>query len=129
MTPGAKVALVAGKVNVVYFWATWNGPVKQSFPKLQELHLRYRRPDLAFAAVSVDDEVRGVAVAAREWGATFPVGWDEGHRIAERWKPSSMPTLYLVDRHGVIRHVFQGWHDGKQDAIERALVPMLDAKD
>ncbi len=142
LTTSGKVTVVPGQVTLVLFWATWNEPCKKSFPKLQELYAKYRARGFGIAALSVDDETEGcaetngwgdkclrrgniVADAARSWGAKFPVGWDAGHVIAKAWAPSTMPTLLILDRRGILRHVHQGWHDGEESSIEAELLALL----
>lgn len=125
LTTSGQATLVSGSVVLVYFWATWNGPCKNSFPRLQALYAQYASRGFAIAALSVDDEPKGVAEAATSWGAKFPVAWDREHQVASEWGPSHMPSLYLVDRNGVIRHVEHGWHDGQEKDLEKALAALL----
>lgn len=116
-----KVAVGSGKVTIVDFWATWCDPCKKSFPKYQELYVKYRASGLEIVAISVDDEKVGIADFAKAHGAKFPVGWDDGHKVADRWRPRGMPTAFIVDRAGVVRHVHQGYHDGEEAEIEKEL--------
>jgi len=125
LTTSGKVTLPPGQVTLVFFWATWNGPCKRSFPKLQELYAKYHARGVEIAALSVDDEANGVAEAAKSWGAKFPVGWDGGHAIASAWKPSLMPTLYILDRHGMVRFVHGGWHDGQESTVDAEVLTLL----
>lgn len=125
-TTSGKVTAPPGQVTLVYFWATWNGPCKQSFPKLQELYAKYHARGLEIAALSVDDETNGVADAAKSWGAKFPVGWDGGHVITNAWKPSHMPTLYILDRRGIVRFVHGGWHDGQEITVDAEVLGLLE---
>jgi peroxiredoxin len=119
MNPAAsgKVTIEPGKVTLVDFWATWCEPCKKSFPKYQEFYVKYRSSGFEIAAVSVDDDdkKREIPGFAKETGAKFPVGWDEGHKIAECYKPPGMPSAYLVDKKGIIRVVHQGFR-GDEDA-------------
>ena len=104
--------------------------------------MKYHARGLEVAALSVDDESDGcaetngwgdtcirrgniVAAAAKSWGAKFPVGWDGGHVIASQWAPSSMPSLYLLDRRGIVRHIHRGWHDGEEADIDAEIVALL----
>jgi len=119
-TPG-KVEVTPGKVVIVDFWATWCEPCKKSFPKLQELYVKYKASGLEIAAVSVDDDKGGIAAFAKNYGAKFPIGWDEGHKVADKWKPENMPSTYIVDKKGVIRNVHKGYHDGEVDEIEKEI--------
>ena len=124
-TTSGKVTVPPGQVTLVFFWATWNEPCKKSFPKLQELNAKYRARGFGIAALSVDDETEGVAVAAKSWGATFPVGWDGGHAIASAWKPAHVPTLYILDRRGIVRFIHGGWHDGQESTVDAEVLALL----
>jgi DsbE subfamily thiol:disulfide oxidoreductase len=125
---GVKLEDLAGKVVLVDFWATWCGPCKQSFPALEQLSKRHGSK-LAIVGVSVNDEVDGVAEFAKEMGTTFPIGWDEGHAIAQRWNVSTMPSSFIVDEKGTVRFVHAGYHDGDPAEIDKEVEGLLgDAK-
>lgn len=113
-----------GKVAIVDFWATWCAPCRTSFPKLEELAKKHAGK-VEVVGVSVDDEKGGVADFAKENGATFAIGWDEGHSIAERWKVKSMPTTVLLDASGNVRHVHAGFHDDEPEQIAKELTALL----
>lgn len=112
-----------GKVAIVDFWATWCGPCKQSFPKLEELS-KQNQGKVQVVGISVDDKSDGVAEFAKSNGATFPIGWDDGHAIANRWKVDSMPTTYILDSSGTVRYIHAGYHDGEADAIAKELATL-----
>lgn len=123
-TPG-KVFIPAGKVVVVHFWATWCMPCTRSFPALQALYTKLRARGLEVIAVSVDDEKDGIADFAKRHGATFPVGWDEGHKVTEGYKVQSMPSTYVIDRRGSIVNTHAGYHDGEEHELEREIGALL----
>jgi cytochrome c biogenesis protein CcmG, thiol:disulfide interchange protein DsbE len=114
---------LSGKVAIVDFWATWCGPCKQSFPKLEEL-AKQNAGKVQVVGISVDDKSDGVADFAKSNGATFPIGWDDGHSIANRWKVDSMPTTYILDSSGTVRYIHAGYHDGEADAIAKELATL-----
>ena len=120
-----KVALASGKVTIVDFWATWCEPCKKSFPKYQELYVKYKASGLEIAAVSVDDEKGEIPGFAKTHGSKFPVGWDNGKKIAGQYKPESMPTAYVVDKTGVVRFVHKGYHDGEEKELEKEIKGLL----
>jgi cytochrome c biogenesis protein CcmG/thiol:disulfide interchange protein DsbE len=114
---------LSGKVAIVDFWATWCGPCKQSFPKLEEL-AKQNQGKVQVVGISVDDKAEGVADFAKSNGATFAIGWDDGHAIANRWKVDSMPTTYVLDSSGTVRYIHAGYHDGEADVIAKELATL-----
>jgi cytochrome c biogenesis protein CcmG, thiol:disulfide interchange protein DsbE len=120
-----RLSSLRGKVVVVDVWASWCVPCRASFPFYDALRRELGEGSFEVVAVSVDVE-RDLAVAfLHEVSAVFPVVWDEGQRLVSRWQPSSMPTAFLVDRDGVVRHVHQGFDDdspAQLGALIRALV-------
>lgn len=114
-----------GKTIIVDFWATWCGPCKQSFPKLEELSKRMG-DKVEIVGISVDDEKKGVAEFAKENGATFAIGWDEGHAIAERWKVGTMPTTFVLDGTGKVRFIHDGYHDGETKEMEKEIATIAE---
>src|SRR5450432_2366169 len=81
-----------GKVAIVDFWATWCEPCKKSFPKLEELNVKYRSGGLQIVGVSEDDDADGIPMFAKGLGAKFPLIWDREKSIAAKWQPKSIPT-------------------------------------
>ena len=51
--------------------------------------------------------------------------YDAQHEVAERFKPSAMPTSYVVDRKGIIRHVHDGYRAGDGKKLEREVRALL----
>ena len=120
------MASLKGKVVFVDFWATWCGPCKESFPKLQELYTKYNASGLEIVGASEDDDNNGIAEFAQAHGnAKFPVGWDNGKSIAGQYKPPTMPTTFVVDKSGIVRFVHVGYHDQDQAELEKELKSLL----
>ena len=122
-----KVAMagLAGKVVIVDFWATWCEPCKTSFPKLQDLYVKYKASGLQIVALSEDDEKGGIPEFGTSYGAEFPLLWDGDKAIAGKWNPGSMPSTFIIDRKGVVRFLHRGYHDGEEVEIEKELKGLL----
>ena len=110
---------------LVDFWATWCEPCKKSFPKLQEINVKYKASGLEIVAISEDDENQGIPEFGTTYGAKFPLLWDDGKAIAGKWQPKSMPATFIVDRKGVVRFVHLGYHDGEEAEIEKEVKSLL----
>ena len=123
-----KVALDQwkGKVVLVDFWATWCEPCKKSFPKLEELRVKYGASGLEIVGISEDDEDGGaIKKFAETYGAKFPLLWDKDKALAGKYKPPNMPSSFLVDKNGVVRHVHLKYRDGDENEIEREVKSLL----
>src|SRR3954471_3110738 len=114
---------LSGKIAVVDFWATWCGPCKKSFPKLEEL-AKQNAGKVQVVGISGDDSKDGVADWAKAQGATFPIAWDDNHAIAKTWKVEKMPTTYILDGTGTVRFVHEAYHDGEGDVIGKELAQL-----
>ena len=115
-----------GKVVIVDFWATWCGPCKESFPKLQEIYTKYNSSGLEIVGLSEDDENQGIAEFGQAHGnVKFPIGWDNGKSVAGQYKPPTMPTSFVIDKNGIVRFVHVGYHDNDQAEIEKELKTLL----
>ena len=124
-----RVALsdLRGKVVLVDFWGTFCEPCKKSFPKLQDLNAKYGESGLKIVGISEDeaDDKGAIAGFAKTYGAKFTLGWDEDKSIARSYKPETMPSSFLIDKHGVIRYAHVGFHDGEEVEIEKEVKELL----
>lgn len=114
-----------GKVALVDFWATWCEPCRESFPAYQALADRHAG-SLEVLAISVDESTEGVGAFAEKAGVKFPVGWDEGQRVSEEWKPPGMPSSFLVDRNGLVRFVHSGFRAGDEVGLGQEVASLLE---
>ena len=114
-----------GKVMLIDFWATWCGPCKESFPKYQDLYVKYKASGLELVAISLDDESNEIGAFVKATGVKFPVGWDGGKKAAPCFDIKNMPTAYIVDKKGVVRHVHRGYHANEEKEIEKEIKELL----
>jgi thiol-disulfide isomerase/thioredoxin len=112
-----------GKVVYLDFWASWCGPCKISFPVLNQWQATLASKGFTVLAVSVDDNATAMRAFLAQTKATFPVVRDAAHKLVAAADVSTMPTAFLLDRAGVVRHVHSGF--SKQD--EAALSGKINA--
>lgn len=122
---GQKMGVEKGKVTIVDFWATWCQPCQKSFPKYQDLYVKYKSAGLEIIAVSVDDEKGDIPAFIKQYGAKFPVGWDDGHKVADCWHPPNMPSAYVIDKTGTVKFVHNGYHEGEEKELEKEIKELL----
>jgi thiol-disulfide isomerase/thioredoxin len=105
-----------GKVILVDFWATWCQPCRESLPELIQLYSKYHDKGLEIVGVSSDSSREDLVTFLKQnpdmrWPQLF-VGNTTGewHPLTKRFGIESIPTLYLIDRNGILRTM-----DGRDD--------------
>ena len=102
-----KLSDYRGKVVLLSFWGSWCGPCMGMVPHERELVERYKGRPFALVGVNSDeDKVKLKPILAKEriaWRSFWcgPKGIDGPIPVA--WSVRGWPTLYIVDRAGVIR--------------------------
>ncbi len=110
---GQLPATLKGRVLLVDFWASWCAPCKQSFPALEELHQRYRDRGLTIVAVNVDEARPNLERFLKKSPVTFTIVRDAAQKLVARTAVTTMPSSFLVDRHGKVRFVHSGYRGDK----------------
>lgn len=94
-----------GKVVVVDFWGTWCGPCRMEIPGYIAMQQKYGKDGLAIVGVTINDPDPGVvkAFAAKNGMNYLIVTGDEDIQKAFGGL-EAVPTTFLIDRAGKIRH-------------------------
>ncbi|MCC6556058.1 MAG: TlpA family protein disulfide reductase [Polyangiaceae bacterium] len=118
----------SGKIVILDFWATFCDPCKKSFPKYQELVDQFGG-EVAVIAVSVDDPEdvtkEQLEAFAKETGVKFSIVWDKDKSVAKKYSPPKMPTSFIIDKTGVVRHMHAGYETGEEDKIAAEIKALL----
>jgi len=122
---GTVPADLAGRVVVLDFWASWCAPCKASFPTLMALQTELGATGLTVVGVSVDENKAAYEGFLRKHAPVFPTVRDAEHRLVKAVRAPKMPTTYVVDRRGVVRHVHEGYHGDASAKLLRDQVSAL----
>lgn len=90
---------------VIYFWATWCGICRMNNPAVERLAEDH--PVITVALGSGDAEA--VRDYLRREGRTFPAVVDDQGRLADAYGVKGVPTVFIVDTRGRIRHASVGY--------------------
>ena len=113
-----------GKVVYIDFWASWCAPCRRSMPALDRLRTQWSN-DLIVVGVNVDSEKPDALAFLKKTPVKFPIVFDPEGSWASRFDAPGMPTGYLIDRDGIVRHVNVGYQPSElselEDLIKRAV--------
>lgn len=122
-----------GKVVLIDFWATWCGPCKKASPIMQSLHEKYGKQGLVVIGANTSErDTNGKPVkwpnAARDYAKehkysyTFTWGNDD---MKTQWGVTGIPTMFVIDKKGVVRKVQVGFDAKLEEILEKAIKPLL----
>jgi peroxiredoxin len=116
-----------GKVVFLDFWASWCGPCAQALPALETLRGEFPAQDFQVVAVNVDSESAAAKAFVQRRPIGYPTALDPAGKIPARFGVQAMPTSFLIDRHGVIRHVQQGFRPSDVTALRERIQELVAA--
>ena len=114
-----------GKVVYLDFFASWCGPCRISLPRLNDIRNEFADQGFEVLAVNVDEFEEDALAFLEEIPVDYPVVWDPSGDSPREFGILGMPTAYLVDREGVVRHVHQGFRKSDTEKIRAMVVEML----
>ncbi len=125
--PGTlRLSDLRGKVVLIDVFASWCVPCRDAVPAWGELRARIG-DELAVVGVAIDGE-RAMALGfIDEVAPRFPTVWDARGDIMARYPVENMPTLFMLDRDGVVRFVHVGFQPDAPAVVEAHVRALLGA--
>jgi thiol-disulfide isomerase/thioredoxin len=108
----------------VKFWASWCPQCAETFAALDAIDRDYRGRGVEVLAVNVDEHRKNADVFLKARTYQVRVLFDARARVFGALGAEGVPTAYLVDRHGQIRHVHEG-DDDTDTAYRKELDTLL----
>lgn len=112
-----------GKVVLVNYWATWCPYCLKEMPVIEEFWQDHHSQGFEVLAVSVDDPPEKVAQYMHEHGYAFMAAAMSPSLHAAFGEAGSIPTSFVVDANGVIRHKIAG--QVHYPRLENLILPLL----
>ena len=114
-----------GKVVLLNFWATWCPPCQREMPSLERLRTRMAGRPLEIVAISSAETPEEVGAFLSRMKLGFPVLLDPDSSNTRRWKVFALPTTFVLDAEGRVRHVLTGpaeWDEGEALAVVESML-------
>jgi thiol-disulfide isomerase/thioredoxin len=124
-----KLADLRGQVVLLDFWATWCGPCRYTFPKLRELHEKYKDKGLVvLGTTKYWGAVKGPPMSPKEElsyikrfkkAERLPYGFviNDNDDNDLNYGVTAIPTAVLIDRRGVVRFISVGFSPTDNDTL------------
>ncbi len=113
--PGGEpwtLSSMRGRVVLLDVWATWCEPCRDALPLYQDMQKEFAARGLEVLTINIDADPQPINAFLAEAKVSLPVLLDPEARLAEsKLKVKLMPTAFLIDRKGVIRHVHEGFDE------------------
>ena len=121
-----RLADVSRDTPVVFtFWATWCAPCRMELPHLQKLSQKYQGK-VKFYGIDSSDDAKRAAAFANQNGYTFGMLSDAPrHQASSDYGVSAFPTLFVVDRSGLVRFTSNGYSDDMEGELRSTLDKLL----
>lgn len=123
---GKSVTLdsLRGRVVLLNFWATWCPPCRVEMPGFQDVYDEHRDGGFVVLGVSTDAAGRApVTEFLRKEGINYPIAMATGEIVGAYGGARVLPTSFLIDRNGLIRHEVRGYFP--EVALRKAVQRLL----
>lgn len=121
---GPTLRGLRGRVVVLEFWATWCAACRALQPTLNDWHDRYPALQAQIVSVTIDSALQASRDAA-QLGLRYSVLSDPEGRTARLYQAFALPTLFVIDRSGVVRDVSVGYDPARLRALEATVERLI----
>lgn len=88
------------KYIILDFWASWCGPCRREIPNLKEIYSKFGDKGFDIVSISIDKEEKPWLNAVKSEDLKWTNIRDTDHKIADKYKVTAVPTMYIVDSKG-----------------------------
>jgi peroxiredoxin len=123
-----RLSSLKGQVVVLDFWASWCVPCKKELPALDGLARRWKDAGKAVTVIAVGiDKERGKAekLLSGLKIANLTVLLDPDGKTPAAYDVPTMPSSYVIDAKGIIKHVHAGYSNGDERKIQSEVEALL----
>ncbi len=121
-----------GKVVVVHFWTNGCYNCVNNYEHYRAWQERYADKDVVIVGVhspetASEHDIARIEKQAEKHKLKFPIAVDNETKNWEAWKNKVWPTVYVVDRRGVVRYGWEGELNYKGQKGEETVRKLIDS--
>jgi len=106
-----------GYVLILDFFASWCQPCKKSIPHIMELNRKYGKQGLQILGLSLDEDNGDLIDFITPFKLNYPVAL-ANEDLQTEYGLRSLPTLYVINKKGIVVEKFMGLTDEVQKNVE-----------
>lgn len=112
--------LVAGKITLINFWATYCVPCRKEMKHLNRISETYADQNVQVVGVSIDDSrtVGRVKSMVKSQKLKYPILLDTEQKLYKNFNTSAMPFSILINPEGNILWEHTGYIPGDESKME-----------
>ncbi|MDT8363821.1 MAG: TlpA disulfide reductase family protein [Nitrosomonas sp.] len=115
-----------GKVIYIDFWASWCPPCIKSFPFMNQLAADFHERGLEVVGINLDEKRADADTFLQKIPTHFTVLFDREKHCAADFDVIAMPSTYIIDKRGFIRHIHRGFRAGDTAAVRELVETLLE---
>jgi peroxiredoxin len=126
------MAGLRGKVVLVHFWTNGCSNCVNNYPHYKAWQERYAGKDVVILGIHTPEtagerNVERIKAQAAKHGLKFAIAVDNDQSNWNAWNNRYWPTVYVVDRRGIVRYGWEGELSYKGAAGEETVRKLVDA--
>jgi cytochrome c biogenesis protein CcmG, thiol:disulfide interchange protein DsbE len=102
-----------GKVAVIHFWASWCPTCHGEMTALESLYGKYGGKGVTPCSIGIGEKRETAVSYLRNMAVSYPVLLDPDSSTRKPFGIAGIPTYFVLDREGAIRHKILGKADPK----------------
>jgi len=116
----ASIGALRGKVVLLEFWAPWCVACRFLVPTMNDWHAQFRPQGVEVIGITMDPVLQA-SQAARQLGMQYNIASDFSGETSRAYRAHAIPTLFVIDRKGVVRDVMVGYSAERLQALRSLL--------
>lgn len=120
-----KLSELRGQVIALNFWATWCGNCIQQFPLLNTYFQQNKEKGFTLLSINIDEDLLATSRFIKKRNFDYPVLFDPYNQVSQLYSVDDLPTLFLIDRDGFIRHSLDDSQINQQEITQQVIEALL----